>query len=120
MNLEKFRMLLQRPIKKSLSKLNREESEISNKETSSIFQSFSLFRNFSFQMQPEIEVTNNNHRNKFSDLISQNILTYRKISTDLSLLEKIMITPESKEFISFVWNECDFWRDSASLTTVRS
>lgn len=112
-------MLLQRPIKKSLSKLKAEESGRSDKEKSSIFQRFNLLRNFSPQIQTENEVPNDNYCNKFADLLSQNILMYRKTSKDSSLLEKIMREPESEEFIAFIWSECDFWRDAASLSIVR-
>lgn len=114
-------MLLQRPIRKSLSKLkHHDDEENAVKENPSFFLRFNLFRNFSTQMQSEIEVTNSNYRQKFpyNDLLSQKILCYRKTSEDLSLLEKIMREPESEDFISFVWSECDFWRDAASLMTV--
>lgn len=117
-NLEKFKMLLERPIKKSLSKLKQEESEEKNKGKSNAFFHFNLIRNFSVQMHSEVEVTNNNHRNKFADLLSQNILMYRKTSKDMSLLEKIMCESGSQKFIAFVWSECDFWRDAASLSIV--
>lgn len=120
-NLEKFKMLLMRPIRKSLSKLNHHHaSEDSVKESPNGFLRFNLFRNISIRMQSEIEVANSNYQQKFpyNDLLSQKILCYRKTSEDLSLLEKIMREPESADYIEFVWNECDFWRDAASLTTV--
>lgn len=112
-------MLLHRPIRKSLLKLN-EGDEVSSKETPSFFLRFNLFRNF--VMQPEIEAVDGNYKQSFpyADLLSQKILCYRKAPDHLSLLEKILREPESGEFISFVWNECDFWRDSSALTTVIS
>lgn len=71
-------------------------------------------------MPSEIEAANSNYQQKFpyNDLLSQKILCYRKTSDDFSLLEKIMREPESGDYIAFVWNECDFWRDAASLMTV--
>jgi hypothetical protein len=110
-------MLLQRPIKKSLAKLKNEEFIEDNKEKSSVFLRFNLFRNFSVQMQSEIEVKNS-YASKFVDLISQNILMYRKNPKDLSLLEKIVHEPESEEFIAFCWSDCEFWRDASSLSIV--
>lgn len=118
-NLEKFKMLLYRPIKKSLMKLNEKQEDFSRKETSSFFLRFNLFRNFA--MQSDIEKTSDgNYQLKFpySDLLSQKILCYRKAPDHLSLLEKIMREPASGDYIAFVWNECDFWREASFLTMV--
>lgn len=98
---------------------DREEEEHSKNEDKSFFLRFSLFRKFSFRLESEVEIANCNYQQKFSykDLITQMILRFKK-SSELSLLEKIMSTPESADFIAFVWNDCDFWRDSAALMTV--
>lgn len=113
-------MLLQRPIRKSLSKLNHHEEAHSKDEDANVFLRLNWFRNFSIRMQSEVEITNSNYPQKFpyNDLLTQKILCYKKTSDEMSLLEKILLEPESGEFIAFVWSECDFWRDSASLTTV--
>lgn len=110
-------MLLQRPIRKSMLK-NFQEDDTKRKESPSIFLRFNLFRNFA--LQSEIDATNSNYQIKFpyNELLSQKILCYRKSSENLSLIEKIMREPGSGAFIAFVWRECDFWRDSSSLTTV--
>lgn len=113
-------MLLQRPIRKSLSTPSHDGDESSKAENQNFFQRLNMFRNFSFRMQSGDEITNGNYQQKlaYNDLLSQKILCYRKVRADLSLLEKILREPESGEFIAFVWNDCDFWRDAASLTTV--
>lgn len=113
-------MLLQRPIRKSLTMLNNEDDRSSKGDNQSFFQRCNMFRNFSFRLESGVEITNGNYKQKFAynDLLSQKILSYRKVRSDLSLLEKILREPESGEFIAFVWNDCDFWRDAASLTTV--
>lgn len=114
-------MLLQRPIRKALSRLNSDGHEIPEiKTTPTVFQRFNLFRNFSFRFQSGIDISNANYSQKFAynELLSQKILCYRKAANDLTLLEKIMREPESGEFIAFVWNDCDFWRDAFPLTTV--
>lgn len=98
--------------------MHRQETEESGKTSYTFFQRFNLFRKFSFQMQSTFEASNNNYSNKFTDMLSQNILMHRKTPTDSCLLENIMREPESGEFIAFVWDECDFWRDSAFLMTV--
>lgn len=113
-------MLLQRPIRRSLSKLNHHEEFHSKDEEANVFLNFNLFRNFSIRMQSEVEITNSNYPQKFpyNDLLTQKILCFKKASDELSLLEKILLEPGSGDFIAFVWSECDFWRDSSPLTTV--
>lgn len=119
-NLEKFKMLLQRPIRRTLSALKNQDDDSLRVENPSVFYRFKMFRSFSFKMQPDIEASSSNYQQKFpcNNLLSQNILCYRKRPDDLSLLEKIMREPESEDFIAFVWSECDFWRDSSSLMMV--
>ncbi|CRK92167.1 CLUMA_CG005804, isoform A [Clunio marinus] len=120
-NLEKFTMLLQRPMKKSWMKLKRKrEKKMSKQENNEVFKRFNLVWNFTQAMQAELENGKIKHEPPFDyhELLSQRILCYRKTSNDLSLLEKIMQEPQSGNFIAFVWSECDFWRDSSYLTTI--
>jgi hypothetical protein len=119
-NFEKFKMLLQRPIRRTLSALKTQTENDIRRENPKNSHVFKIFESFSMKMQPDIEATNSNYPPKFpcNDLHSQNILCYRKTSNDLSLLEKIMREPESEDFIAFVWNDCDFWRDSNYLMMV--
>jgi hypothetical protein len=106
-NFEKFKMLLQRPIRRTLSALKTQTENDIRRENSKNSHVFKIFESFSLKMQPDIEA-NSNYPPKFpcNDLHSQNILCYRKTSNDLSLLEKIMREPESEDFIAFVWNDC--------------
>ena len=76
------------------------------------FLRLNLLRNFSF---PQIEITSNSIIKKQN--LSQKIL-FNRSEHELSLFEKILSEPESKEFISLIWNECELWRDEGVLMIV--
>ncbi|KAL7011966.1 hypothetical protein ACKWTF_014534 [Chironomus riparius] len=137
-NLEKFKMLLQRPIRKSLALIPSQSSIYDPKSYDSLrAKRFNFFRNSTSTNTStstctsisttasidELSMEEKNNKNKtrtinLNNQISQRILCYRKNNEELSLIERIMKEPDSHEFISFIWTECDFWRDPVALYAV--
>ena len=76
------------------------------------FLRLNLLRNFSF---PQIEITSNSIIKEQN--LSQKIL-FNRSEHELSLFEKILGEPESKEFITLIWSECELWRNEEVLMIV--
>lgn len=115
-------MLLQRPIRKSSSRVDPSINDQKNLETpKSIFNIFRQNNNNQLKIPSGgTDASTNYHWLNNNEPISQRILCYRKTNDDLSLLEKIMREPGSSEFIAFVWSECEFWRDAHAIHAVNA
>lgn len=116
-------MLLQRPIRKSTSRVDHSIHDPKNLESANAIFRFNIFRSSANQQSNQLQVpgdSTNYHLKLNNEPISQRILCYRKSNDDLSLLEKIMREPNSSEFIAFVWCECEFWRDVNAIHAVNA
>lgn len=54
---------------------------------------------------------------KFSKIPLNILFERRDAQNDQNLFEKILNTPNSHSFISLIWEECEFWKNSKIITT---
>ena len=107
-NIEKFKNLLKRIRNKTRS--------LEASESAKFFFSFDLFRIFSFNLYPKIEISAVLHeQNK-----ARKFLFERESEFEMSLFEKILKTSGegNAEFLTLVWIECELWRDENVLLKV--
>ncbi|CAO1399903.1 unnamed protein product [Diamesa hyperborea] len=110
-NIEKFKLLIQRPDPKCRYSFVH-QTPPNTMAATNFFLRLNLLRNFSF---PQIEITSNSIIKEQN--LSQKIL-FNRSEHELSLFEKILSEPESKEFISLIWSECELWRDEGVLMII--